>query len=100
MTPSNGQMDATICGKCCKHLAFSAKYVGTHCQPARITGSNTSKTTHALPSKGSHPCPAPSPLQNKLASATPTIATPTMRSQFHELVRSPFMPPSRFSFLL
>src|SRR2546430_14138064 len=71
MTPSSGQMDATICGKCCKHLAFSAKYVGTHCQPARITGRNTSNTTHAVPSKRFHPCAAPSALQNKVASATP-----------------------------
>src|SRR5438132_8466486 len=100
MTPSNGQMDATICGKCCKHLAFSAKYVGTHCQPARITGRNTSNTTHAVPSKGFHPCAAPSALQNKVASATPTMAAPTIRSQFRELVSCPFMAASRFSFLL
>src|SRR5437762_9374412 len=86
MPPSKGQMDATICGKCCKHLAFSAKYVGTHCQPARITGRNTSNTTHAVPSKRFHPCAAPSALQNKVASATPTMAAPTILSQFRELV--------------
>src|SRR5260370_33882974 len=93
-------MDATICGKGCKHLAFSQRYGETHCQPARITGRNTSNTTHAVPSKRFHPCTAPSALQNKVASATPTMAAPTIRSQFRELVYCPFMTASLFFFLL
>lgn len=93
MTPSSGQMDATICSKCSKNLESAQRYESTACQSAsRMTERNTSKATHAVLSGRLHPCAvAPSSLQNKGASTKPIMATPTIGLLFRKYLYWPFI---------
>src|ERR1700674_792066 len=92
MTQSSGQMDAAICSTYCKNLESSQRHAGTDCHADRMTGRNTSNTTHAALLKRLHPCTvAPSSLQNEVASAKPIMATPTIGLLLRKYLCWPFI---------
>src|ERR1700736_5919449 len=91
MTQSSGQMDAAICRELCKKLESAQRHTGTDCHAARITGRSTTSATHAALSSRLHPGAVRSNLQNRVASANPTMTPSAIVLLFRKYLYWPFI---------
>jgi hypothetical protein len=92
MAQSSGQNDPTIRNRCSKTLESSKRYVATPGQSAsRITERNSAKATHAVLPRGLQASTAAPPSLQKVASVSPTLATPVLGWQFPEYMYCPII---------